>query len=85
VNPNLIASYLDNLIRLRLIEIRQNFRWTEEYKRLAHQLLDHPVIVETQKRIRAEDEDVFILHESTVNTPFGRQFLRACVVDFAGV
>lgn len=77
--PPLAANYLDNLVRLGLIEIPDRFLTREEiYKEIE----EHPQIKAiTDSIAKIEGSKVEIEKQKIELTDLGKQFVRACVVD----
>lgn len=78
-NPDLVSSYLDNLIRLGLMEIRDSYdRKDEFYDRIKSSSKIKEIIE------RHSEEGVEFLYKEITLTNFGIQFCRACVIDNDG-
>jgi hypothetical protein len=75
-NQNLIETYLENLIRLRIVEFRIDLSAKNESSPVLHRLFEHAFqsneFVYTQKLQQFAFLDV---------TTFGRDFIAACIAD----
>jgi hypothetical protein len=86
-HPELVTSYLDNLVRLGITEFKDDYWWLgdaadEEYAAT----LDHPRVKELVQAIEQWDERTLRVVKGVVQvTALGRQFMGACVVDRSAV
>lgn len=81
-HPSLSANYLDNLIRLGLVEIppMRRLKSDELYKEIE----DHPQISEILENLRKiETHTIEVERIKFEVTDLGKQFIRSCVVDKA--
>lgn len=71
--------YLDNLLRLGLIDIPQNFEYTA--LGIYDALEKHITVLEAKKRIEDNTEIVpTIVHKGLLVTELGKLFCRVCVI-----
>jgi hypothetical protein len=78
-HPPLTANYLDNLVRLGLIEIPQRFIIRED---LYKEIEDYPEIKSiTESIAKIEGSRVEIEKQTIELTDLGKQFVRVCVLD----
>jgi hypothetical protein len=80
-HPELIASYLGNFERLGLIVRGMVSRDQPRFSEVFGSLQAHPDIVEAKRKIAAEGRIPTERPSWFYTTNFGRQFLRACVVE----
>lgn len=77
--PPLTANYLDNLVRLGLIEIPDRFLINED---LYREIEEYPEIKAiTESIVKIEGLKVEIEKQKVLLTDLGKQFVRACVID----
>jgi hypothetical protein len=79
-HPHLSPSYLDNLARLGLIEIRGEKYYTasDAYEELEN----HPSIIEIKRQIDEQDGAKSETQKGMIDiTNLGEQFIKACVID----
>lgn len=77
-HPHLTPSYLNNLTRLGLVEVRDKYYVTPDaYKELE----EYPSIVEAKEQITEEGLRPEIEKKMLEVTNLGKQFMKACVVD----
>ena len=76
----LAATYIDNLVRLGLIEIpaMRCFKSDEPYTEIE----DHPQVKELLEQLRKVDTHTIEVEKLKLElTDLGRQFIRSCVID----
>lgn len=86
VNPEYGSSYLVNLQRLGLVELRENYRLIpkdeiDEYETLRN----HEIIKELTEEITKEPGHSVDIWDGAIHlTPLGRQFCHACIYEQNG-
>jgi Abortive infection alpha len=80
---DLVTSYLDNLARLRIVELKENVRWaTDEAKAQYEAVSSHPRVREHVTRIEQFDKGIPEIVKGCIEiTTLGRQFIASCVDD----
>lgn len=79
--PDLIPTYVTNWIRLGLIEVIDGTAADESYKEIE----EHELIVRARSAIESVEGHTAELHRSACAvTPFGEQFVAACVSPTVG-
>jgi hypothetical protein len=76
--PELTPYYLDNLERLKLLDVRYD-RWFVD-KKLYEPLLQHPKVKEIEDSIKLDDSLLISIENGMMEvTLFGGQFVLACI------
>lgn len=85
-NPEFGPTYVVNLQRLGLIELRENYRLNPRHGIDQYKLLrDHPIIKALIEKISKESGHRADISEGAIHlTPLGHQFCNACIYELRG-
>ncbi len=85
-NPELGPSYMVNLQRLGLVELRENYRLNpRDGKDLYQELNEHPVVKTLVDQVVAQPGHRPDIWQGAIHlTPLGEQFCHACIYDKEG-